>query len=157
MEKTKTPGRVSGFIRYTLNISSKQLWLLVLWSVFLMFVFPITMSMNANSYIRDISDRISYMMTQITTMLWYILPIPAFVFSHGFGYLNSRSKLDFYHFAAGDAHKAFCRQLSQRAAAFSHTACRYDARRACGRRRLGGIRKPCRRSRIRRQRCGGFN
>ena len=97
MEKTKTPGRVSGFIRYTLNISSKQLWLLVLWSVFLMFVFPITMSMNANSYTRDISDRISYMMTQITTMLWYILPIPAFVFSHGFGYLNSRSKLDFYH------------------------------------------------------------
>ena len=59
MEKTKTPGRVSGFIRYTLNISSKQLWLLVLWSVFLMFVFPITMSMNANSYTRDISDRIS--------------------------------------------------------------------------------------------------
>ena len=97
MEKTKTSGRVSGFIRYTLNISSKQLWLLVLWSVFLMFVFPITMSMNANSYTRDISDRISYMMTQITTMLWYILPIPAFVFSHGFGYLNSRSKLDFYH------------------------------------------------------------
>ena len=97
MEKTKTSGRVSGFIRYTLNISSKQLWLLVLWSVFLMFVFPITMSMNANSYTRDISDRISYMMTQITAMLWYILPIPAFVFSHGFGYLNSRSKLDFYH------------------------------------------------------------
>ena len=61
MEKTKTSGRVSGFIRYTLNISSKQLWLLVLWSVFLMFVFPITMSMNANSYTRDISDRIIFM------------------------------------------------------------------------------------------------
>ena len=97
MTETKSTGRVSGFIRYTLNISSKQLWLLVLWSVFLMFVFPITMSMNANSYTRDISDRISYMMIQITAMLWYILPVPAFVFSHGFGYLNSRSKLDFYH------------------------------------------------------------
>ena len=97
MEKTKTPGRVSGFIRYTLNISSKQLWLLVLWSVFLLFAYPIAMAMGANSYINHTAERIDSALISTTTMLWYILPVLAFVFSHGFGYLNSRSKLDFYH------------------------------------------------------------
>ena len=97
MEKTKTSGRVSGFIRYTLNISSKQLWLLVLWSVFLLFAYPIAMAMGANSYINHTAERIDSALISTTTMLWYILPVLAFVFSHGFGYLNSRSKLDFYH------------------------------------------------------------
>lgn len=97
MTETKSTGRVSGFIRYTLNISSKQLWLLVLWSVFLLFAYPIAMAMGANSYINHTAERIDSSLISTTTMLWYILPVLAFVFSHGFGYLNSRSKLDFYH------------------------------------------------------------
>ena len=97
MTETKSTGRVSGFIRYTLNISSKQLWLLVLWSVFLLFAYPIAMAMGANSYINHTAERIDSALISTTTMLWYILPVLAFVFSHGFGYLNSRSKLDFYH------------------------------------------------------------
>lgn len=97
MTETKSTGRVSGFIRYTLNISSKQLWLLVLWSVFLLFAYPIAMAMGANSYINHTAERIDSALISTTTMLWCLLPVAAFVFSHGFGYLNSRSKLDFYH------------------------------------------------------------
>ena len=96
MEKTKTPGRVSGFIRYTLNISSKQLWLLVMWCVILLFVYPITMSITAGSYYYAYL-RTEHTFIDNTAVLWCLLPVAAFVFSHGFGYLNSRSKLDFYH------------------------------------------------------------
>ena len=96
MTETKSTGRVSGFIRYTLNISSKQLWLLVMWCVILLFVYPITMSITAGSYYYAYL-RTEHTFIDNTAVLWCLLPVAAFVFSHGFGYLNSRSKLDFYH------------------------------------------------------------
>ena len=89
----------AGFFR---QLTAKQLWLFALWSVFLLFLYPLSGMMEFSdgweyTALYDLQRHVDRSFLTRTTAVLYMMPVLAIVFSSCFGYLNSRQKLDFYH------------------------------------------------------------
>ena len=89
----------AGFFR---RLTAKQLWLFALWSVFLLFLYPLSGMMEFSdgweyTALYDLQRQVDRSFLTRTTAVLYMMPVLAIVFSSCFGYLNSRQKLDFYH------------------------------------------------------------
>ena len=89
----------AGFFR---QLTAKQLWLFALWSVFLLFLYPLSGMMEFSdgweyTALYDLQRQVDRSFLTRTTAVLYMMPVLAIVFSSCFGYLNSRQKLDFYH------------------------------------------------------------
>ena len=89
----------AGFFR---QLTAKQLWLFALWSVFLLFLYPLSGMMEFSdgweyTALYDLQRHVDRSFLTRTTAVLYMMPVLAIVFSSCFGYHNSRQKLDFYH------------------------------------------------------------
>ena len=89
----------TGFFR---QLTAKQLWLFALWSVFLLFLYPLSgmmeySSITARADLMNLQFSVDRSFLSRTYVVLFMMPVLAIVFSSCFGYLNSRQKLDFYH------------------------------------------------------------